>query len=291
VTKTDEANRPEQDSFLGLGPHGFHKVAYTSWGDTGIDRVAICVHGLTRNGRDFDALAQALAPNYRVACPDIAGRGGSDWLLHPEDYGYPLYMNDMAALIARLDVDAVDWIGTSMGGLIGMMLAAQPNSPIRRLVINDVGPFIPKGALERIGGYVGSRTHFRDIEEADSYLRTVHATFGPLSDAQWRHLATHSVRRDEGGGFTLHYDPRIGDAFAGPIEDIDLWNIWDAIDCPVLVLRGGESDLLLPETAQRMVTSGPDAELIEIPGVGHAPALMDPDQIGAIKDWLVASEG
>lgn len=276
-----------QRDFLSLGPHGFHKIAYTEWGSAHNKRVALCVHGLTRNGRDFDPLAASLAADYRVACPDVAGRGQSDWLMHPEDYAYPTYITDMAAMIARLGVPEVDWIGTSMGGLIGMMLAAQPNSPIRRLVMNDVGPFIPKSALERIGEYVGSNVHFKSVDEVETYLRDVHAPFGDLTDTEWAHLAKHSARRGEKGGFVLHYDPAIGQAFKkGGLEDVDLWPVWSQVRCPVLIIRGQQSDLLSLETAERMLTDGPEAELVEIETAGHAPALMDAEQIGFIRDWL-----
>ncbi len=170
-------------------------MAYAEWGAAEAARVVLCVHGLTRSGRDFDRLAAALAASgCRVVCPDVVGRGSSDWLEDPAGYAYPQYLADMTALIARLDVEAVDWVGTSMGGLIGMMLAAQPGTPIRRLVINDIGPFIPKAALARIGDYLGQDQSFADLEAAEAHLRTVHAPFGPLTDAQWEHLTLHSVR-------------------------------------------------------------------------------------------------
>ena len=172
-----------------LGPHGFHRLAYWEWPGPKGARTVLCVHGLTRNGRDFDALAEALSATCRVVCPDVVGRGKSEWLSDPADYGYSTYLADMAALIARLDVEAIDWVGTSMGGLIGMMLAAQPGAPIRRLVINDVGPLIAKEGLERIASYVGRDPSFRDLAELEAALRVVAASFGPLSDAQWRHLA------------------------------------------------------------------------------------------------------
>ena len=277
----------QQKDFLSLGPHGFHKIAYTQWGRGHNKKTAVCVHGLTRNGRDFDALASAMAEDYRVVCPDIAGRGQSDWLLHPEDYGYPTYISDMAAMISRLGVPEVDWIGTSMGGLIGMMLAAQPNSPIRRLILNDVGPFIPKASLERIGSYVGGNLQFDDIAGVEAYLREVHAPFGPLTDGQWAHLAENSCRRGEKGGFALHYDPAIGNAFKDvELDDVDLWPVWGQIRCPVLIIRGVRSDLLTAETAERMLTEGPESDLLEIEETGHAPALMDEKQISFIRDWL-----
>jgi len=275
---------------LGLSALGFHAIAYTQWGRDDARRTVLCVHGLTRNGRDFDHLALDLADAYRVVCPDVVGRGKSDRLTNPDLYGYPQYMADMAALIARLDVEAVDWVGTSMGGLIGMMLAAMPKSPIRRLVVNDVGPFLPKAALERIAGYVGKDPVFDDIRGVEAYLRLVLMGFGNLSDEEWRHMAEHSARRLPDGRFGLAYDPGIGKAFtAQPLDDVDLWPVWDRIQCPVLVLRGVDSDLLLPETAEEMTRRGPKARLVEVPHCGHAPSLMKPDQIAAVRTFLLES--
>ncbi len=281
--------RMRNEGVLSLNPHGFHRIAYTDWGDAAADRTVICVHALTRNGRDFDRLAGALAEDWRVACPDIAGRGRSDWLAHGADYNYPQYLADMTMLIARLGAGAVDWVGTSMGGLIGMMLAAQPGTPIRRLVLNDVGPFLPKAALARIADYVGQDPRFATLDELEAYLRRVHAPFGPLSDEAWRHMAEHGHRRLEDGGFALAYDPAIAQAFRqGALQDMDLWHVWDAVRCPVLIQRGAESDLLTADIATEMTRRGPRAELVTIPGVGHAPALMDAEQIALVRDWLVA---
>lgn len=271
-----------------IGPHGFHRLAYWEWPGPKAARTVLCVHGLTRNGRDFDALAEALSDRYRVVCPDIAGRGKSEWLNHPAEYAYPLYIADMATLIARLDVEEVDWIGTSMGGIIGMLLACQTGAPIRRMVINDVGPLIAKEGIARIGTYVGRDPSFRDIDELEAALRILAASFGPLSDAQWRHLATHSARQKDDGSLGFAYDPRIGDAFRDAPTDIDLWAQWDAIRCPVLVLRGAQSDLLRPADAEAMTSRGPRAKLVEFPGIGHAPALMAEDQIAVIRDFLLA---
>lgn len=277
---------PVSQRFLGLGLGGFHHLAYVEWGaDQGLPPV-LCVHGLTRNGRDFDDLAQVLAgAGRRVVCPDVVGRGRSDRLANPALYGYPQYLGDATALIARLDEPVIDWVGTSMGGLIGMMLAAQPNTPIRRLVLNDVGPFIPKAALERIGSYVGLDPVFADIAALEAHLRRVHAPFGPLTDAQWAHLARHSARKRPDGTLGLAYDPGISAAFTGALNDVDLWALWGLIRCPILVIRGTESDLLTVETAERMAAR-PGTTLLTIPGCGHAPALMDPAQTGPIRDWL-----
>lgn len=284
-------------SLLGLSAAGFHRIAYTQWGADDAARTVVCVHGLTRNGRDFDALADALAEapadapesSARVVCPDVVGRGRSDWLANPDLYGYPQYLADMTALLARLNVAAVDWVGTSMGGLIGLLLAAQPKSPIRRLVLNDVGPFVPKAALARIGDYVGADPVFEDMTALEAYVRFIYLSFGDLTAAQWRHIAEHSARPRPDGRFGLAYDPGISRAFkTQPLADVDLWAAWDAVRCPVLVMRGAESDLLLPETAQEMTTRGPKARVVEIAGAGHAPGLMSEDQIAVIRAFLRA---
>jgi len=225
-----------------------------------------------------------------VIAVDFPGRGRSAWLPRADDYGYPVYLAALAALMARLDSPCLDWIGTSMGGLAGMMLAAQPQTPIARLIVNDVGPFIPQAALERIASYVGITMRFATLSDVEAQLRVVAAPFGPLTDAQWRHLATHSAVACR-EGFRLHYDPAIGEALrAAPLADVDLWPIWERIACPTLVLRGAESDLLLAETARQMTLRGPRARLVEIAGCGHAPALMASDQIAVIAAFLRESE-
>jgi pimeloyl-ACP methyl ester carboxylesterase len=278
------------------GANGFHEMAYVEWGDPANPRILLCVHGLTRNGRDFDVLAAALQEDYRVVCPDVVGRGKSDWLTDPAQYQPMQYAADMRALIAQLGADQVDWVGTSMGGIIGMVMAVTPrapsaqagsDNPIRRLVLNDVGPFIAKAALDRIGAYVGKPPTFDDVAGVETYLRRVHAAFGDLTDAQWAQMAAHGARQVD-DGWTLGYDPRIADAFAGIVENADMWGVWDAISCPTLALRGESSDLLLPETATEMTVRGPKADLVTIPGCGHAPALMDDAQIKLIQEWLAA---
>src|SRR5579859_2329875 len=258
-----------------LSLHGFHRLNYYEWGRPDNPRVLICVHGLTRNGRDFDELAQALSAEYRVLCPDIPGRGKSEWLEHKEDYSYPVYCAAMAALIARSGADTVDWVGTSMGGLIGMLLAAQANSPIRKLVMNDVGPFVPKASLERLATYVGKAVSYESFEALEQYIRTVSASFGPLTDAQWRHLTQTTALRKDDGRWGTNYDPAIGLPFKGEIADVVLWPFWDQVRAPTLLLRGKDSDLLLPETAREMTSRGPKAQLVEFPGIGHAPMLME----------------
>jgi pimeloyl-ACP methyl ester carboxylesterase len=276
-----------QREILCLSETGFHRLAYRAWGASDSDRVVIAVHGLTRNAQDFDELAAALATaGFYVVCPDIVGRGQSEPLADPAGYGYPQYMADMTALLARLDVAEVDWIGTSMGGLIGMMLAALPQTPIRRLVVNDIGPFIPKEALEDILTYVGKDPLFPDLATAETYFRTTYAPFGPMSDSQWREMARASTRPAE-GGFRLNYDPRIAEPFRdAPVKDIDLWSLWDRISGPVLSLRGELSTLLLRETAEEMARRGPRSEIREIADCGHAPSLKTDGQIALVLDWL-----
>jgi pimeloyl-ACP methyl ester carboxylesterase len=262
-------------------------MAYTEWGDPANPRVLLCVHGLTRNGRDFDSLARALSDRYRVVCPDVVGRGESDRLADAAHYAYPQYCADMNALIARLGVDRVDWLGTSMGGIIGMMMAASPNSPVGRLILNDIGPRIAKAGLARLATYVGKDPRFAYRAEAEAYFRRVMASFGPLSDAEWSHIVDHGVEPAEGGGYKLRYDPAIGEAFkAAPAFDIELWPFWDPIRCPVFAIRGAESDLFLEDTARAMEGRGPRARVVTLPGVGHAPALMAADQIQLVRDWL-----
>jgi pimeloyl-ACP methyl ester carboxylesterase len=224
-----------------------------------------------------------------VICPDIAGRGDSDRLADPMLYGLPQYVSDMVTLIARLDVDTVSWVGTSMGGLIGMALAAQAGTPIRRMVLNDSGPLVAKEALQRIGKYVGLAPSFASLDEATKYIRTVQAPFGPHTDEQWRFLAEIWVRRNDDGTYRAHYDPLIGEAFrAAPLDqDLDLWPLYNAIRCPVLVVRGANSDLLARSTAEAMNLRGPKAKVVEIAGVGHAPTLINADQIGVVRDFLL----
>jgi pimeloyl-ACP methyl ester carboxylesterase len=271
-----------------LGLHGFYNMAYAEWGAEG-GRTILCVHGLTRNGRDFDVLAAALQTDARVVCPDMPGRGGSDWLVHPEDYSYPTYLGACAALIARLGVAEVDWVGTSMGGVIGMFLASLPGSPIRRLVLNDIGAVIAVEGLERLKTYVGFDPAFADQAALEAELRRIAAPFGPLTDEQWRTLARTSARRRPDGTLGWAYDPRIGDGLRqGEARDVDLWAQWDAITAPTLLIRGAESDVLRHDDAVAMTQRGPRARLVELPGIGHAPALMAADQIALVRDFLRA---
>jgi len=270
-------------------PTGLHRMAYRQWGDPGNPRVLVCVHGLTRNGRDFDDLARALMPHYRVVCPDVVGRGRSGRLKDASGYAIPQYVADMVTLIARLDAEEVHWVGTSMGGLIGMALAGMPDTPINRMVLNDVGPVITGESLRRIGQYVGADPTWATFDEALAYVRQVSAPFGPLSDAQWRHLTETSVSCRADGRWGFRYDPAIGEAFrmAFAAVDIDLWPLYEAVRCPTLAVRGAESDLLRRETWQQMAERGPRAKLAEIAGVGHAPMFMDDSQIAVVRDFLL----
>jgi pimeloyl-ACP methyl ester carboxylesterase len=263
---------------------------YYDWGDEDNPRVLVCVHGLTRTGRDFDFLAQALERHYRVVCPDVAGRGRSDWLEAKSDYTYAQYCADMTALIARITAGVertIDWLGTSMGALLGIILAARRGTPIRRLVLNDAGMHVPKAALERLGRYVGRDLRFPTLEALEAHVRTVSAPFGPLSDAHWRHLTVHAARQHADGSWGAGYDPAIRAPFDGEIADVDLSAYWNAVRCPTLVIRGGQSDVLLPETAAAMAISGPKARVVEIEGVGHAPMLTVPEQIGVVRAFLL----
>jgi pimeloyl-ACP methyl ester carboxylesterase len=269
---------------------GLHRLSYLEWGDAANPRVLVCVHGLTRCARDFDFLAAALADRYRVVCPDMPGRGESDWLKNPLEYATSAYLNAAVTLVARLGVEAVDWVGTSMGGLLGIAYASLAGNPIRRLVVNEAGPLVAAAALERIGTYVGKAPDFASIDEAERYIRAISAPFGPHTDAEWRFLTEHVVRRKPGGGWRVHYDPAIAVPFdaAAPHKDIDLWPVWGEVRCPTLVIRGALSDLLSRETVERMQTTGPRARAVEIPGVGHAPTLMQPGQIAIVRQFLLA---
>jgi pimeloyl-ACP methyl ester carboxylesterase len=272
-----------------LGPSGFHRVVYSEWSGPPGAPTLMCVHGLTRNGRDFDTIGEDLSAHYRVICPDMPGRGRSEWLKNPAEYGYPLYVQNCAALIARLDVDSVDWLGTSMGGIIGMIIASQPGNPIRKLVLNDIGPYLAKDGLERIAGYVGLDPRFPSLETFEEAIRKLAAPFGTLTDGQWRKMASDMAERKPEGGWGFAYDPRIADAFkTGPIKAVDMWPVWEAIRRPTLVVRGGLSDLLTHDVAEEMTRRGPKAKLVELPRIGHAPALVGEDQIAIVRDFLLA---
>ncbi len=276
-----------------LSPAGLHEVAYREWGDPANPEVLVCVHGVTRVADDFDALAAAMADRYRVICPDVVGRGRSSWLKDPKFYVVPQYVSDMVTLIARLDVPQVDWFGTSMGALIGMGLAAQQGSPIRRMVMNDVGPTLNFEALARIGDYIGQDLRFDSFAQGRDYIRTISAPFGPHTDDEWDKLARDVLRQGADGQWRRHYDPALALPFkALTVENAKqgeaaLWAAYDAIRCPVLLVRGSESDLLTRETARQMTERGPRATLVELAGIGHAPTFMHADQIALARRFFL----
>ena len=261
-------SEPRDESVRSIGRHGYHRIAYRDWGDPAAPAV-FCVHGLSRNSRDFDPLARVLAANRRVVCPDLVGRGRSDWLPDPTDYHLIQYNLDMTVLAARIGAESFDWIGTSLGGLMGMALAGIPNSPIRRLVINDVAPEIPTAALRRLALYLGEDRRFPGLGAVETHLRETLAPFGPMTDADWRRMAeTSSVATDK--GYRLAYDPGIAQNFRRYwlLINANLWRYWDRITCPVLILRGTESDFLTPHLLDRMIRRLPHAEVIEFDGCG-----------------------
>ncbi|MEI7446705.1 MAG: alpha/beta hydrolase [Burkholderiales bacterium] len=270
-------------------PGGLHPMAYWEWGDTDNPSVVLCVHGLTRSGRDFDVLARALSAKHRVVCPDIVGRGESGRLADGMMYQPPQYVSDCVTLIARLDVPSVAWVGTSMGGLIGMALAALQGAPISRLLLNDVGPVLAVEGLTRIAGYVGADPSFPTFEAGEAAVKALAADFGPLTDTQWRVLTRHTVVPRGDGTWRLHYDPKIAEPFrAGPLAPVDLWPLWDRIACPTWVIRGERSDLLSDATADAMTRRGPKATRVDVAGVGHAPTFIPDDQVAIVERFLAA---
>lgn len=277
-----------------LSPAGLHNMAYKEWGDPKNPEVLLCVHGVTRVSDDFDAMATAMADRYRVICPDVVGRGRSSWLSNPQFYQLPQYVSDMVTLIARLDVTHVDWFGTSMGGLIGMGVAALKDNPIRKMMLNDIGPTINYAALMRIAEYMGKEVRFPTFEAGVDYIRLIAAPFGPHSDEQWQKLAGDVLRQQKNGQWSRHYDPAIALAFSTFTEETAaqseaaLWAIYDAIHCPVLLVRGSESDLLSRETANLMTQRGPRAALTELAGIGHAPTFMHAEQIALAREFFIA---
>ena len=275
-----------------IGPRGLHRMAYTEWGDPANPKVLVCVHGLTRQGRDFDTLAQAMAGEYRVVCPDVVGRGRSDWLTDPAGYAIPNYVADMVTLLARLNAAEVHWVGTSMGGLIGLGLASLPRSPVAKLVLNDVGPKIEYASLVRIGQYLGAPVRWNTLDEAADALWAVSSSFGPHSREQWLALTKPQLVAD-GAGYKPHYDPAIAVAFAAITPELATageaaaWYGYDHITCPTLLVRGADSDLLSAQTAREMTQRGPKARLHEFAGVGHAPTLMQADQVAVVREFLL----
>jgi pimeloyl-ACP methyl ester carboxylesterase len=290
---------------------GGHRMAYWLWGDAAAAHLVVCVHGLSRQGRDFDVLARALLARaaaqgqaLRVVCPDVVGRGDSDWLKEPMGYQFPTYVGDMLTLLGTLAQQApiarLDWVGTSMGGLIGLMLAGAPDLPLplpmRRLVLNDVGPVIEWQALQRIGQYLGKSGPFESVEAGAARLRELAPGFGPHTDAQWLALSRPMLRPAPQGGWRLHYDPAIAVPYAAVTEESSaqgealLWQLYDQVTAETLVLRGADSDLLSAATARAMQARGPRPRVLEFAGVGHAPTLVADDQVAAVCDFLLRAD-
>ncbi|MEC5216386.1 pimeloyl-ACP methyl ester carboxylesterase [Actimicrobium sp. GrIS 1.19] len=278
-----------------LSPTGLHRMAYKEWGDPANRRVLVCVHGVTRVSDDFDDLAAALSDVYRVVCPDVVGRGRSGRLLNPQNYALPQYVADMVTLLARVDAESVDWFGTSMGALIGIGLASLPDNPVRKMIVNDIGPALNWTALERIGGYIGEDLRFATFDEALAYIKAISLGFGPHTDAQWLKIARDVLRQNADGQWVRHYDLALALPFKSATEESTLqgeallWQAWDAIRCDTLLVRGAQSDLLTPDTARQMTQRGPKARLVELPGIGHAPTFVQPDQIALARDFLLGT--
>jgi len=292
-----DAGKLKPDRFgaiQGLSLTGFHHLAFAEWGPANAGVPVLCVHGLTRQGRDFDHLAHRLAADgRRVICPDLVGRGRSGRLRNPDEYALPQYCADMNALIAKTGAREVDWVGTSLGGMIGIVLAGLPGNPIRRVVINDIGPYLPWSGLARLGGYVARMPRaFATVAEADAYFRDVLAPFGALADEHWDHLVRHSIAWDEAArAFAMLCDPEIVRAFRNPWHySIDLWKYWKAIRAPILVLRGAQSDLLPADLAERMARLNPRVTVRTFADCGHAPPLFTPDQIEPVAAFLGGQE-
>ncbi|MES3001145.1 MAG: alpha/beta hydrolase [Pseudomonadota bacterium] len=287
-------------------PSGGHRMAYWQWGDAKAGHVVVCAHGLSRQGRDFDVLAQVLVERaggaLRVVCPDVVGRGRSDWLNDPTGYQIPAYAADMLAMLGHLHHEAavttLDWVGTSMGGLIGLGVAGTPKlplpTPVRRLVLNDVGPEIQWQALQRIGTYLGNTGKFESVQQAADAMWAISTSFGPHTPGQWLALSQAMVKPLPDGGVTLHYDPAIAVPFRTLTEQAAaegqaaLWHLYDNVRAQTLLTRGAKSDLLSHETAQAMTQRGPRARLVEFEGVGHAPTFIAADQVEAVASFLLS---
>ncbi|MBQ5940136.1 MULTISPECIES: alpha/beta fold hydrolase [unclassified Massilia] len=289
-------SEPSLKSVQCSSPAGLHRVAYKEWGDPHNPKVLVCVHGVTRVGDDFDHLARALCDRYRVVCPDIAGRGRSERLRDPSHYVIPQYVADMVTLIARVtapgDAREVHWFGTSMGGLIGMMLASLEGTPVSRMLVNDIGPVLDQGAMQRIGEYIGQDIRFPSFEAGAEYVKAVSMSFGPHTEEEWFKLSSDVLRQEPDGQWVRHYDLGLAQPFKAitperaASDEAQLWAAWDAIRCPTLLVRGEHSDLLSRETAAEMTARGPKPRLVEIPGVGHAPTFIQASQIAIAREFF-----
>ena len=274
----------------GIDSQAFHNMVYYEWGDSTNPNVLLCVHGLFRNGRDFDDLAEALSPHYRVICPDIIGRGLSDKVSNPKDYSTLTYLSDLTALLARLNINKVDYIGTSMGGIIGVLMAAMKNSPVKKLVLNDIGPVVDTKALQRIAAYgeEGSKLSFETLSEVEAYFKNIYSSFAQLSPQQWQHLALCGVWQESDNRYTLAYDSKIiENVILAAQNNIPLWALWHMVQCPVLLLHAALSDVLTDDTVAKMQQSHKTIKTVTIPGVGHPVSLMKKDEIDLVEQWLL----
>jgi pimeloyl-ACP methyl ester carboxylesterase len=273
-----------------LSMSGFHRIAYTDWGPESASETVVCAHGLTRQGRDFDYLAGSLAAaGFRVVCPDLVGRGRSGWMPHVLDYVFPQYCADMATLLAALGSTRVHWVGTSLGGLIGIVLASMPDTPIISLVVNDIGPDVPTSAAARVGIRVNTDpTTFGSLEQAERFNRRAFAACGDLTDAQWRHFTFHGLREDkERGGYVVRIDPKVVTAYNLLFYyQMTLWNYWGRMRMPILAIYGEDSDFVPPHLIRTMKRSTPQLKTHPVAGTGHMPMLMSAGEISAIKTFL-----
>jgi pimeloyl-ACP methyl ester carboxylesterase len=277
-----------------ISPDGLHHMAYKDWGEIDNPNVLICVHGVTRVSDDFDTLARELSSQYRVICPDVVGRGRSGWLRNPQNYQVQQYICDMVTLLARVKAENLSYFGTSMGGMIGMGLASLKDNPIQKLILNDIGPTLNVTALSRIGQYISQPLRMATFEEAAAYIRAISLTFGEHTEEEWHKICKDVLRQDKDGMWIKHYDLNLGMSMQAVTPDLAqamqvmMWAAYDAITCSTLLLRGAESDLLLPDTADQMTKRGPKAKLVEFEKVGHAPTLVHQDQISVVKEFLLA---
>ncbi|MBY0356300.1 MAG: alpha/beta hydrolase [Rickettsiales bacterium] len=271
---------------------GTRRLNYSKRGQS-LQVPILCMHGLTRNGRDFEALAQALEPQHQVLCPDMAGRGGSDWLTTKLNYHYGTYLTDTMSLLTSQNITQVGWVGTSMGGILGMMAASASPTLVKWLVLNDVGSRIPAAALKRITDYAGSMQRFASREAGEAALRNIGQSFGLRNESEWQQFISATLEPTTDGHWQFACDPDIllplkqQSADFSLLEDVDLSVFWEAITCPVLLLRGGDSDILPHDIAQAMAQR-PNVTLVEFPAVGHAPALLSAEQILSVTRWITA---
>jgi len=282
----------KENYYFGLSQQGFHRLFYQEWCEKSGAVTLICVHGLTRNSGDFSYLAEQIQNQYRVICPDIVGRGKSDWLKDKNAYQFSQYLADISVLIGRLGVNTIDWLGTSMGGLLGIFLASLPNTPIRKLVINDVGPFVPREALIYISKYAGNDLHFETFEDVVAYFKQLYVDWGDIPEKGWLHMASHSSSKLPDGTFSLAYDPGLMESMKknpDAITDFDIWPVFEKIQCPILVLRGINSNVLSNDVAQQMKIRGKNVDVVDFPDIGHAPHLMTDEHVSILRAWLLKS--